>query len=89
MAVRAAVRVEQVGRVRTVILSRPEVRNAVDGPTAGELLRAFEEFETDDGASVAVVWGGGGDFCGGGGLEGGGTGGGERLAAGGGGAEGA
>ncbi|PYC80252.1 crotonase/enoyl-CoA hydratase family protein [Streptomyces tateyamensis] len=81
MAVRAAVRVEQVGRVRTVILSRPEVRNAVDGPTAGELLRAFEEFETDDGASVAVLWGEGGNFCAGADLKAVGTGRGNRLSA--------
>jgi enoyl-CoA hydratase len=74
-----AVRVEQVGRVRTVILSRPEARNAVDGPTAGELLKAFEEFEADDGASVAVLWGEGGTFCAGADLKAVGTEHGNRL----------
>ncbi|MGV9241974.1 crotonase/enoyl-CoA hydratase family protein, partial [Streptomyces nigra] len=48
------VRVERQGHVTTVVLSRPEVRNAVDGPTAAELAAAFREFEADDGARVAV-----------------------------------
>ncbi|MFE0464677.1 crotonase/enoyl-CoA hydratase family protein [Kitasatospora sp. NPDC058965] len=76
-----AVRVEQVGRVRTVILSRPEARNAVDGPTAAALLHAFEEFDADDGASVAVLWGEGGTFCAGADLKAVGTERGNRLSA--------
>ena len=36
-----AVRVERSGPVTTVILDRPEVRNAVDGPTAAALAEAF------------------------------------------------
>ena len=35
------------GPVATVTLHRPERRNAVDGPTAAALLRAFESFEAD------------------------------------------
>ena len=63
------VRLERKGPVTTVVLSRPEVRNAVDGPTAGELVAAFREFEADDAARVAVLWGEGGTFCAGADLK--------------------
>ncbi|GAA5173849.1 crotonase/enoyl-CoA hydratase family protein [Pseudonocardia eucalypti] len=63
------VRVEQTGAVRTVILSRPDVRNAVDRPTADALVRAFRAFEADPSASVAVLWGEGGTFCAGADLK--------------------
>lgn len=58
-----AVRVEDDGPVRTVILSRPERRNAVDAATATALAAAFRAFEADDSAAVAVLWGEGGCFC--------------------------
>lgn len=58
-----AVRVERSGPVTTVVLSRPERRNAVDGPTAAALADAFADFESDDSAAVAVLWGEGGTFC--------------------------
>jgi enoyl-CoA hydratase len=64
-----SVRAEQKGKVTTVILSRPEVKNAVDGPTAQALADAFRNFETDDGANVAVLWGEGGTFCAGADLK--------------------
>jgi enoyl-CoA hydratase len=64
-----AVRVERDGPVYTVILSRPAARNAVDGPTGEALFRAFDAFDRDDGASVAVLWGEGGVFCAGGDLK--------------------
>ncbi|MFD8804552.1 crotonase/enoyl-CoA hydratase family protein [Streptomyces sp. NPDC059597] len=64
-----SVRVERKGFVTTVVLSRPEVRNAVDGPTAAELADAFRAFEADDGARVAVLWGEGGTFCAGADLK--------------------
>jgi enoyl-CoA hydratase len=57
------VRSERNGPVTTVILHRPEVRNAVDGPTAAALADAFRTFEADESASVAVLWGDGGTFC--------------------------
>jgi enoyl-CoA hydratase len=63
------VRVERQGHITTVVLSRPEVRNAVDGPTAAELAAAFREFEADDDARVAVLWGEGGTFCAGADLK--------------------
>ncbi len=58
-----AVRVERSGPVTTVVLSRPEKRNAVDGPTAAALADAFRAFDADDSASVAVLYGDGGTFC--------------------------
>jgi enoyl-CoA hydratase len=57
------VRTEAAGTVVTVILSRPERRNAVDRDTADALVEAFEAFERDPEARVAVLWGEGGDFC--------------------------
>jgi enoyl-CoA hydratase len=57
------VRVERAGPVTTVVLERPERRNAVDGPTAEALADAFREFDADDAAAVAVLWGAGGTFC--------------------------
>jgi enoyl-CoA hydratase len=63
------VRVERSGAVTTVIINRPEARNAVNGPTAAGLFAAFEEFDRDDSASVAVLWGEGGTFCAGADLK--------------------
>lgn len=63
------VRVERSGAVTTVILDRPEARNAVDGPTAAALYQAFAEFDRDDSAAVAVLWGDHGTFCAGADLK--------------------
>ena len=63
------VRTETDGPVTTVILDRPEVRNAVDRPTANALANAFRAFEADEAASVAVLWGAGGHFCAGADLK--------------------
>jgi enoyl-CoA hydratase len=64
-----SVRVEKNGPVTTVIMNRPEARNAVNGPAAAELHAAFEEFDKDGSASVAVLWGEGGTFCAGADLK--------------------
>jgi enoyl-CoA hydratase len=58
-----SVRVERSGAVTTVLLDRPERRNAVDGATADALAAAFRAFEADANASVAVLHGAGGVFC--------------------------
>jgi enoyl-CoA hydratase len=58
-----SVRVETHEHVTTVILSRPERRNAVDRATADALVCAFEAFDADPTAHVAVLWGEGGTFC--------------------------
>jgi enoyl-CoA hydratase len=57
------VRTVAAGPVLTVILSRPERRNAVDRETAEALVGAFQAFECDPEARVAVLWGEGADFC--------------------------
>jgi enoyl-CoA hydratase len=64
-----AVRVEDHGAVRVVTIDRPEVRNAVDGPTAQLLFDIFVDFETDDVAMVAVLTGADGTFCAGADLK--------------------
>jgi enoyl-CoA hydratase len=76
-----SVRVERSGSVWTVILERPEVRNAVDGPTATALSDAFREFDADADASVAVLYGAGGTFCAGADLRAVGTARGNRTQA--------
>jgi enoyl-CoA hydratase len=75
-----AVRVQRDGPVFTVLLSRPERRNAVDGPTALALSQAFREFEAEDGAFVAVLHGEGGVFCAGADLKEAGGAAGNRVA---------
>ncbi len=64
-----AVRSEKSGRVTTIVLHRPEVKNAVDGPTAAALAEAFRAFEADEEAYVAVLFGDGGTFCAGADLK--------------------
>ena len=53
----------------TVVLDRPEARNAVDREHAEALADAFRAFDADDGALVAVLWGAGGTFCAGADLK--------------------
>jgi enoyl-CoA hydratase len=74
-----SVRVERRGPVFTVILARPEVRNAVDRATAEALTAAFREFEADAEAAAAVLWGEGGTFCAGADLKAISTGGGNVV----------
>jgi enoyl-CoA hydratase len=57
------VRVERDGPITTIVMSRPERRNAVDGPMAAALLQAFRAFEEDEAQRVAVLWGENGVFC--------------------------
>jgi enoyl-CoA hydratase len=75
-----AVRVERDGPVSTVLLSRPERRNAVDGATAAALADAFRAFDADDDAAVGVLHGEGGVFCAGADLQAAGTEAGNRVA---------
>ena len=58
-----SVRIEKSGSVWTVIHSRPEARNAMDAASADALVAAFEAFDADKSADVAVFWGEGGAFC--------------------------
>ncbi|MBX3643204.1 MAG: crotonase/enoyl-CoA hydratase family protein [Rubrivivax sp.] len=59
----ACVRTDPQGAVWTITLDRRACRNAVDGPTALALRAAFEAFEADAQARVAVFTGAGGHFC--------------------------
>jgi len=61
--------VERSAPVWTVTINRPEVRNAVDGPTARALAQAFRDFDADAHADVAVLTGAGGQFCAGADLK--------------------
>jgi len=57
------VRSEKLGPVTVVTLDQPEVRNAVDENAAQALYEAFQAFDTDDEAKVAVFHGADGHFC--------------------------
>ena len=58
-----SVRSEKSGRVTTIVLARPDVRNAVDRATAEALSAAFRAFAADGESDVAVLYGEGGTFC--------------------------
>src|SRR5262245_54561328 len=73
--------VERDPPITTVVLSRPDVRNAIDRDTAEELAAAFRAFECDDEAKVAVLFGDHGQFCAGADLKAVAAGRGNRLAA--------
>ncbi|QUV99085.1 crotonase/enoyl-CoA hydratase family protein [Chloracidobacterium sp. MS 40/45] len=55
--------------IAVITLRRPEVRNAVDDPTAAALDAAFHRFAADDACAVAVLTGAGGHFCAGADLK--------------------
>jgi enoyl-CoA hydratase len=55
--------------VWTITINRPQVRNAVDGPTSRQLVDAFLAFDGDAQARVAVLTGAGGHFCAGADLK--------------------
>ena len=63
------VRIEKKDAVTTVVMNRPDVRNAVDRRTAEQLAAAFRAFDADPESRVAVLWGEGGIFCAGADLK--------------------
>jgi enoyl-CoA hydratase len=69
------------GEVLLVTIDRPEVRNAVDRPTAAALADAFRRFDSDPDLAVAVLTGAGGTFCAGADLKAVSTGRGNRVTA--------
>ncbi len=75
----SAVNFETEGPLAIVTLNRPDVRNAVDRPTAEALAEAFRRFEREDGLAVAILTGAGGCFCAGADLKAVSTGTGNRL----------
>ncbi|TNE44616.1 MAG: crotonase/enoyl-CoA hydratase family protein [Deltaproteobacteria bacterium] len=64
-----SVSIERRGAVFLVTLFRSHAKNAVDRETAEALADAFREFEADESAHVAVLWGKGGTFCAGADLK--------------------
>src|SRR5690606_22180840 len=55
--------IERNGSVTTIIINRPERRNALDLEATRQLVAAFRAFEADPEAEVAVLTGAGGSFC--------------------------
>ena len=64
-----SVHYEVEGPIAVVTIDRPEVRNAIDGSTAQQLAESFQNFESDDALSVAVLTGADGTFCSGADLK--------------------
>ncbi len=75
-----SVRIERNPPVTTVVLDRPQAKNAVDRATADALAAAFRSFEDDPQAHVAVLYGDHGTFCAGADLKAIAEGRGNRLA---------
>ncbi|OUR76374.1 hypothetical protein A9Q83_14460 [Alphaproteobacteria bacterium 46_93_T64] len=63
------VEISREGPVTTVIINRPEVRNACDMETVQGLHDAFADFEKDKTSKIAVFTGKGEGFCAGADLE--------------------
>ena len=64
-----SITIEKAGHVWTVILDRPDRKNAVDRTHAEKLADAFRAFEADAEARVGVLWGTEGTFCAGADLK--------------------
>ncbi|MEX1036668.1 MAG: crotonase/enoyl-CoA hydratase family protein [Sneathiella sp.] len=60
---------ETNGPITTIILNRPEVKNALDQEAMELLTTAFRAFDADDSQRVAIVTGAGGAFCAGADLK--------------------
>ena len=73
------VRFDTDGAVAVITIDRPDVRNAVDGPTAEALVEAFRRFDEDDDLAAAVLTGAGGTFCAGADLKAVATGAGNKV----------
>lgn len=63
------IRSETQGPITVITIDRPDVRNAVDGPTAALLDDAVATFEADENQHVAVLTGADGTFCAGADLK--------------------
>ena len=63
------VKTEKHGDIVVIRIDRPDVRNAIDHDTAGELASAFKSFDTNKQQLVAVLTGSGRHFCAGADLK--------------------
>lgn len=61
--------VQRNGPITTLVINRPQVRNALDNKTARALADALRAFDSDDQARVAVLAGAAGSFCAGADLK--------------------
>ena len=75
------IRIDKDGPITTVVLSRPDVCNAVDRATAAALADAFRDFDRDPEARVGILYGDHGTFCAGADLKAFAQGDGNRIAA--------
>ncbi|MCL6414523.1 crotonase/enoyl-CoA hydratase family protein [Aestuariirhabdus sp. Z084] len=66
----ATVLTRKLGNITHISINRSECKNAVDETTAQALYEAFDCFDHDESASVAVFSGEGGAFCAGADLKG-------------------
>ena len=57
------IRYDVEGALATVLLNRPEKRNAIDDQTVDELGEAFATADTDEQVRVVLLKGAGKDFC--------------------------
>lgn len=64
-----ALRLERQGATATVILNRPEVRNALDTSTASALAGLFHQLDADPKVAAIVLTGADGHFCAGANLK--------------------
>ena len=63
------VNIEKREKITIITINRPEVRNAVDGPTAALIADAFRKFDADADQCVAILTGAEGSFCAGADLK--------------------
>ena len=61
--------VERTDAIITIVLNRPEARNALDLAMRREVLGALDEIEADPSARVVILTGAGGHFCAGGDVK--------------------
>jgi 2-(1,2-epoxy-1,2-dihydrophenyl)acetyl-CoA isomerase len=61
--------VERTGAIATIVLNRPDARNAIDLVMRQELVGALDEVEADEAARVLILTGAGGHFCAGGDVK--------------------
>lgn len=65
----ATILLEKADRIATLILNRPEARNAIDLTMREEIASALDELEADDATRVMVLTGAGEHFCAGGDVK--------------------
>lgn len=56
------VQVERTGATLTIILNRPDVRNAINVAMSGAVAAALDELDGDSGVAVGIITGAGGTF---------------------------